>query len=186
MSKKGQILIFFIFLGLAVKANPHDSLKNRSLYFYFYGGPTLHAQAIYDGQSNARYSFSTYSLMLGTDIGFFVVPTKFSLGLSYEIHYSIWNINYAPICLNARYFLNDGKSSNFIYSQYGRAFINNADYHGNIFAVGLGRKLFYTNKLATLVSLGYNLHRISPNNPATSDPNNLYTSGFELKMGFYF
>jgi len=63
---------------------------------------------------------------------------------------------------------------------------------GSMFTIGLGQKIFFTNKLAAYFSAGYSISQMTYSYPEIQYQSSrgrefeLKTSGFELKIGLFF
>lgn len=104
---------------------------------------------------------TAYSLQ--TINGYFLSP-YFSVGLGIGLDgYSNPNFNTLPIFLDLRAYFNDGKSSPYLYLDYGAlAKVENGINNGTIFNIGIGYKLPLNKKRLIIVTdLSYSYKTIS-------------------------
>ena len=176
-----------------------DPNRNEKVYLFFSYDLSLHmtANAVHPSYSyaeNGRIASSAGAVF--AEMGYFVIPQRASLGLRAGIHVtSYFRTHSQPIVFTARYFMSESRNSFFLFAEAGLIrrvenfdILFHEDFHnGRIGALGFGRKLFYTNKLAALVSIGYNFYHVSfsKSSPAQSDFF-LKTNGLDFKIGFFF
>lgn len=136
----------------------------------------------------------TFSYGFNIEAGYFIIPKNLSLGLGIGIEENdSYLATYWPIYLDAKYYFLRERNSNFIQMNIGRGLSTRYnEVSGNNFLIGFGKKLFFTGKLAALMSVNYNYLNIDYANTGiinfgfSADRYKLITHGLEFRIGLIF
>lgn len=202
-----QFLIFTIFLTLCLagKLNAQSSKEQfncRNEGIYFTANPKLNFHLNSDFRfelGNSTYLVDTsdeltFSYGFNIEIGYFIIPKSLSLGLGIGIEENdSFFVTYWPVCIDAKYYFLKERNSNFIQMNFGRVLSTRYnEVKGNNFLIGFGRKLFFTEKLAALMSINYSYLNIKYANTGiinfgfSADRYKLKTHGLEFRIGLIF
>jgi hypothetical protein len=136
----------------------------------------------------------TFSYGFNMEAGYFVIPKNLSLGIGIGIEDNdSFMATYWPVYVDAKYYFLKERNSNFIQINIGKVLSTRYnEMSGNNFLIGFGRKLFFTDKLATLMSVNYNYLNINYANTGiinfgfSADKYKLITHGLEFRIGLIF
>ncbi|MGM0581067.1 MAG: hypothetical protein ACQETL_10335 [Bacteroidota bacterium] len=195
----------YIFITLSLtclcfELSSQDTSRNEGIYFT--ANPKLYFHLNSDfrfKQGNSSYLVDTsdeltFSYGFNIEAGYFIIPKNLSLGLGIGIEENdSFLATYWPFYLDAKYYFLKERNSNFIQINVGRALSTRYnEVSGNNFLIGLGRKLFFTEKLAALMSVNYNYLNIDYANTGiinfgfSADRYKLITHGLEFRIGLIF
>lgn len=177
-----------------------DISRNEGVYFTASPKVNFHLKTDFRfEQGNSFYLVDTseeltFSYGFNMEIGYFVIPKSFSIGLGLGIEDNDYFMaTYWPIYLDAKYFLFKERNSNFIQMNLGTVLSTRYnEVSGGNFLIGFGRKLFFTGKLAALMSVNYNYLNINYANTGIinfgfgADRYKLITHGLEFRIGLIF
>jgi len=199
MSIKSLKLIFFIFSPTLLFGQDLD--RNKGVYVTFNLQTTFHTKTTFEiVNNNTVYTYEPQEAVTSTsaysfELGYFVLPKKLALGVAVSIESnSTFGVAYLPYFLNLKYLLSPDRNTIFLVSDFGRIqglFGNNAT--GAAFNFGIGKKLFFTNKLALNFAIVYSIRDIEYEDVFNSVAFNIFADryllnahGLEIRLGLFF
>lgn len=195
------LILILILICFQTLLFAQDADRNSGLYLTFNLQRTFHTSTYFEIISDNKIfthdpeqsvtSTSAYYL----EVGYFILPKRIALGLSISLESnSTFGVAYFPYYFNLKYMLSEDRNTIFIFSDIGkitRLADNNAI--GNAFNFGLGKKLFFTEKLALNFAVAYSIRNIAYKSAYASvefsryaDQYLLKAHGIELRLGLFF
>lgn|GEM_PF-6715879 len=193
-SKFKYILFLFIIINSSF-LSAQDVDRNVGLYGIFKFQNAIHHSVQQQRMLNfqlMRFYDSPNTMGSGglsAEIGYFIIPKKLSVGfvLGYT-DYAYHGLENWTNLLDLKYFLLEDRNSPFVYGQFGRVSgAINDNLKGTLLGFGVGQKLFFTKKLATVLSISYQLTRMSLSEEKFRYSDQyVRVKGIEFGIGLYF
>jgi hypothetical protein len=194
------IFVILILFSLNLEVLSQEVSRNEGMYFAVNPKLNFHLKSDFRfEQGNSFYLVDTseeltFSYGFNMEVGYFVIPKSLSIGLGLGIEENDYFMaTYWPVYLDAKYYFLKGRNSNFIQINVGTVLSTRYnEVNGSNFLIGFGRKLFFTGKLAALMSINYNYLNINYANTGiinfgfSADRYKLITHGLEFRIGLIF
>ncbi|HET8860146.1 hypothetical protein [Marivirga sp.] len=192
--------VFLILNFLCFEVFSQDTSRNEGVYFTANPKLNFHLKSYFRfEQGNSSYLVDTseeptFSYGFSLEAGYFIIPKSLSLGLGVGIEENdSFMATYWPVYLDAKYYFLKERNTNFIQMNVGRVLSTRYnEVNGGNLLIGFGRKLFFTEKLAALMSVNYNYLNIDYANTGivnfgfSADRYKLLTHGLEFRIGLIF
>lgn len=197
---KYPILILFLF-SISFRLSAQDVDRNEGLYITVQPQLTYHDNVRFQViQGNIIGNISsksprTIAYGIVMEAGYFVWKGRLAVGLGFGIENNYeYRANYLPLYIDIKFFLLESRNTPFLYGNLGKLIPTRRNkMDGELFSIGAGQKVFFTNKLAAIFSLGYSIRNATYSNPNilylrgyNFDGYQLNAKGFEFKIGLLF